>query len=138
MNNHLETLCEQHAELRALAVRYEDELAMATPDPTALAKCRWTLARLISTHTAYERMHLYPVLEAVGGNAAELGRVYAAEMVDLGTQLENHVRKWTLDAILSDWVNYSQSTRALMATLKARMDREESEAYPLMIMAKAA
>ena len=138
MNNHVETLCQQHAELRALASQYERELAKAAPDLPALAKCRWTLARLISAHLAYEGLHLYPALAAGGGHAAEMGRVFAAEMAGLGAQLDDHVRKWTSDAILSDWVGFARSSKALMAALKARMDREEREAYPLARIAKAA
>jgi hypothetical protein len=138
MKHHIETLCRQHAELRALAIQYELELAKPAPDLPALAKCRWTLARLISAHLAYEDAYLYPTLERFGGRASELGRSISREMGDLGTQLGDHVRKWTSDMILSDWTAFTRSSKALMAMLKARMDREENEAYPLIMAAKAA
>lgn len=138
MNNQVETLRQQHAELRVLASQYERELAKTAPDLSALARCRWTLARLVSAHLAHESMCLYPALEARGARAAELGRALASDMTGLSAQLEEHVRKWTSDAILSDWPVFVGSSVLLMAALKARMDREEREAYPLIETAKAA
>lgn len=125
MKHQLQEMLRQHAELRALARDYERELARPTPDLPALAKCRWTLARLVSAHLAYERLHLYPALAGQGGRAADIGRAFAGEMVDLGAQLGEHVRKWTSDLIVSDWAGFSRSSTALMMDLKTRMDREE-------------
>lgn len=138
MKHQLQEMLRQHSELRALGVGYERELHRSTPDLTALAKCRWTLARLFSAHLAYEGLHLYPALNAQGGHAATIGRTFSGEMADLGAQLGEHVRKWTSDQIVSDWAAFSRSSLALIAALKARMDREEAEAYPLIEAAKAA
>lgn len=138
MKEHLDALCRQHDELRALATQYERELDKAQPDTTALSKCRWTLARLISTHLAYEGAHLYPALSRSGGPAMETGRKMAAEMTELGGRLQNHVREWTVGAIADDWARYRRSSKDLIAVLRARMDIEEAELYPLASVAKAA
>lgn len=138
MKHQLQEMLRQHAELRALAKDYERELARPAPDLQALAKCRWTLARLVSAHLAYEGLHLYPVLASQGNQAANIGRAFAGEIADLGAQLSEHVRKWTSDLIVSDWAGFSRSSTALMMDLKTRMDREEAEVYPLMQAAKAA
>ena len=103
MDNKVEMMLQHHAELRALARQYEQELAKPAPDVSALAKCRWTLARLISAHLAYEGAYLYPSLEARGGRAADIARTLAAEMTGLGKRLDDHVRKWTSESIVSDW-----------------------------------
>jgi hypothetical protein len=138
MKEHLEVLCRQHDELRALATQYERELDKAQPDTTALSKCRWTLARLISTHLAYEGAHLYPALARSGGRAMEASRKMAAEMTGLGGRLQNHVREWTVGAIADDWAGYRRSSADLIAVLRARMDAEESQLYPFAAMANAA
>jgi len=138
MKEHLDTLCRQHEELRALADQYERELDKAQPDTMALSKCRWTLARLISTHLAYEGAHLYPALARCSGPAMETGRRMAAEMTDLGAGLQAHVREWTVSAIADDWPGYCRSSKAMIAILRARMDAEEAELFPLAAVAKAA
>lgn len=138
MKEHIETLRRQHDELRALADTYERELDKAQPDTTALSKCRWTLARLISTHLAYEGAHLYPALARCSGHAMETSRRMAAEMTEIGGRLQNHVREWTVGAIADDWAGYRRSTKDLIAVLRARIDAEETELYPLAAVAKAA
>ena len=138
MKEHVESLCRQHDELRALASAYERELDKAQPDTTALSKCRWTLARLISSHLAYENAHLYPALARSGGQAMETGRRMADEMSQLGGRLQAHVREWTVGAIADDWAGYCRSSKALIAVLRARMEAEEAELFPLSVVAKAA
>lgn len=138
MKQQVTELLRQHAELRVLGAEYERELAKAVPDLTALAKCRWTLARLVSAHLAYESVHLYPALAKSGPQTASLGRSFSSEMAALGGQLGEHVRKWTSDLIVSDWAGFSRSSTDLVRALTARMDREEAELYPAIDAAKAA
>ena len=138
MQNHVEIMCRQHDELRALGAAYERELGKPAPDLAALAKCRWTLARLVSAHLAYEGAHLYPALERAGGRASDLGRTMSAEMATLGAELGDHVRKWTSDSITTDWGHFTRTSKTLIDALKARMDREEREVYPVLSIAKAA
>ena len=85
-----ETLVRQHDELRALADSYERALARAEPDLTALAKHRWTLARLISAHPAMERLAFGRIANA-GANVSRpatrfgVGVIPAPPSVDPGT-----------------------------------------------------
>ena len=138
MKEQLETMRRQHDELRALGTKYEQELDRPSPDLSALSKCRWTLARLVSGHLAYEGAHLYPALASRAGPAGEIGRKMAAEIAELGGRLQNHVREWTPGAIADDWAGYRRSSKELISILRTRMDAEESELYPLAAIAKAA
>lgn len=135
MKHHVETLCRQHEELRVLSDEYERELRKSEPELPALAKCRWMLARLVSAHLAYKRTYLY-------GTLVRSGDALAAKLSDdlgsLGNLLAAHVRDWTPSAIIADWTGYGRSSIALMAVLRAHMDREESELYPLLLKARAA
>ena len=59
-------------------------------------------------------------------------------MTEIGGRLQNHVREWTVGAIADDWAGYRRSTKDLIAVLRARIDAEETELYPLAAVAKAA
>jgi hypothetical protein len=138
MKSIVETMCRQHEELRALASEYYRQLDQATPDLQALSRCRWTLARLLSGHLAFEGAHLYPALSARGGRSQQVGAAMSAEAATLASTLQDHVRNWTASAILNDWDAYRAASRSLVEILVARLDAEEAELYPLALLAKAA
>lgn len=135
MQQNVETLCRQHDELRALADSYQRELDKPAPDLAALSKCRWMLARLVSGHLAYERVHLYGVLAERGDVS---GLALADRLNNLGGCLSDHVRDWTAQMILSDWAGYARSSSALIKVLRTHMDDEEKQLYPKLLVAKAA
>ena len=138
MNNQLDTLLAQHRELRALAGTYRAELDRTQPDLAALGTCRWTLARLISTHLAHEASHLYPTLRRASPQAIAAGERFASEIGQLTEALGRHVREWTVARIEDDWRGYRKASQDLIAKLSARMDKEEAELYPLFREAMAA
>jgi hypothetical protein len=135
MKVHVETLCRQHDELRRLADVYEQELKRPAPDLQALSKCRWTLARLVSGHLAYEKLHLYGTLADRGDTS---GINLGERLNILGDRLSDHVRDWTLEMITSDWSGYVHASLELVAVLRAHMAEEEKELYPRLLAAKAA
>lgn len=137
MKEQVETMRRQHDELRALSARYEHELDQPVPDLPALAKCRWTLARLVSMHLAHEAV-LSSALAAQGGRQADLGRKMAAEISELGSRLQYHVREWTPGTIAEDWAGYRRSSKTLIAELRDRMKSEERDLYPAALIAKTA
>lgn len=135
MKEHVEILCRQHDELRGLADDYERELDKPGADLAALAGCRWKLARLISTHLASERMYLYAALAKRGDQTGEpLGK----RLGSLADKLSAHVRNWTPASIADDWAGYGRASRELMKVLREQIAREESELYPLLLVAKTA
>jgi Hemerythrin HHE cation binding domain len=134
----VQTMCAQHDQLRDVANRYRLEIARPGPDPRSLADCRWKLMRLVTGHLAYEGLHLYPALYRSGGRDADAARQMATEIEQLSAELQNHVRDWTGTRIESDWPGYRLAAEALVDTLVRRLDREEKELYPLLLMAKAA
>jgi hypothetical protein len=135
MKEHVESLCRQHEELRALADEYERELGKANADLAALASCRWKLARLVSSHLAYERTYVLGSLATHGGMASQR---FADDLKKVGDRLSGHVREWTPAAIADDWAGYGRACRALINLLRAQMASEEADLYPLLLKAKAA
>lgn len=134
----VQAMCAQHDQLRDVASLYRLELAKPGPDPRSLADCRWKLMRLVTGHLAYEGLHLYPALYAAGGRNADIARQMATEIEQLSGALQNHVREWTVTRIDSDWPGYRRAAGALIDTLVLRIDREEKDIYPLLLVAKAA
>ena len=138
MNNPIDAMLAQHRELRELADTYLTELNKAQPDLAQLGKCRWTLARLISAHLAFEASHLYPALQRLGTEAAAVSERAASETGQLIDALGAHVRDWTIGAIQADWGGYAKASKGIVAKLCARMDQEEATLYPLLRKAKSA
>lgn len=138
MSIHLETMLRQHDELRALADEYDRQLARPEPDLAALANCRWTLARLLSSHLAYEGAHLFPTLNSGSESARQVARRMSAAVVGLGEHLQNHVREWTPAAIADDWAGYCRTSSKMLGLLRDHMAAEEVDLYPLLLIAKAA
>ena len=134
----VQTMCAQHEQLRDVANLYRMELTKPGPDPRSLADCRWKLMRLVTGHLAYEGLHLYPALCRSVGREADIARQMALEIEQLSGALQDHVREWTVIRIESDWTSYREAAEALIETLVRRMDREEKELYPLLLVAKAA
>lgn len=134
MNSKIQMLVQQHDDLRALATSYEAELSREQPDLQALAKCRWTLARLVSAHLACERMHLGALEERPEPGVRQIGQ----KLKKLAGELDAHVRNWTPDAIVRDWAEYGRASKSLMAMLCAHMAEEEQRLYPLLVEVKAA
>jgi hypothetical protein len=134
MQKIVQTLIAQHDELRALRDTYERELAKPEPDLMALAKCRWTLARLVSTHLAFEQMHMKVLL----GRSEPVIAQLTQERQRLAQKLDEHVRNWTPNAIADNWADYGRVSRSVMAVLIGHLDREERDLYPLLLQAKAA
>lgn len=136
MHGHLETMLTQHRELRALADMYHGELDRPVPDLAALGKCRWTLARLLSAHLAFEATHLYPALQRIGAGAT--GQRFASETGHMADALGQHVRDWTVASIETDWNGYRRATKKVVNRMCARMDVEERELHVLLRGARAA
>jgi hypothetical protein len=134
----VQTMCAQHDSLREVANFYRLELAKPRPDARSLADCRWKLIRLVTGHLAYEGLHLYPALFKSGGKEADTARQMATEIEQLTGALHDHVREWTVTRIESDWTGYRRAAELLIATLVSRIDREEKDLYPLLLVAKAA
>ncbi|MFD1610550.1 hemerythrin domain-containing protein [Sphingomonas tabacisoli] len=133
MKEQVEKLTHQHDELRALADSYEQALARPEPNLTTLAKHRWTLARLISAHLAVERLAFGRI-----ANASDNVNRVMEEQRALAGQLDDHVRNWTVEAIAGDWPAYGRTCRAMMAVMRAHLDKEERELYPLLLQAGSA
>ncbi|HEX7852974.1 MAG TPA: hemerythrin domain-containing protein [Sphingobium sp.] len=126
----LETLRHQHESLEELV----EELiaAIATNDPRPVATIRWRLARELIAHLAIEDRWLYPRLRQSSlPQTAELATRFFAEMGGLKEAFNNYMTHWTDPLIALDWPGFRRETHMVMAQLRARIDRENAQLYPL-------
>ena len=126
----------QHAELAGLAERIEsalvvDELRRA-PEPARVLLT--TLAGALATHSAQEDDRLYPLLfnhadrhvqSAARTLHRDFGVIYAA--------VEVFIAMWLREGALeADPARFVAETQGILATLRARIAREDSELYSLI------
>lgn len=127
-------LCSQHQQLRQMG---RELLALVDrPEPCdrlVLASRRWQLARKILQHLVLEERCVNGPLER---SARPKISILAASMkVELEAGhagFEQHLARWTPEAIESDWNGYRTAVRHLVDFMFDRMDREEAELYPLV------
>ena len=53
-------------------------------------------------------------------------------MGGLAAEHEAYCRRWPMERILAEWQNFRRETHDIVAMLKRRIDREETELYSLM------
>ena len=122
--------------------RVADELGRliagdAPSDPAALAACRWKLARLVTQHLANEDRQIYSRLYDPTSRLGSSVKRLADELGGLYASFQQHITRWTGEAVRADWHGYRGETRALIRALHDRIDREERELYPLVEAAEA-
>jgi hypothetical protein len=102
-------------------------------DAGGLGRCRWQLARTLTRHLALEDAHVYARLDAdPHPGVTAIARRYKNELRHLSDQFNDHMAEWSGDAIARDWAGYRSAVKVLLAALKARVECEDNELYPLI------
>lgn len=131
-----ETYRQHHQELRAIAARIE-----AVLDPDSIAADPNTVAGVVrelfgkfSVHLAIEDKSLYPRAKALAdARLREVACRFEAEMGDLGQRFDAYRQAWPGPlAIGRDPALFARQTREVLAALKERVAREESQLYDLI------
>lgn len=123
-----------HLELTHLASELLRRTSTAElTDAGGLGRCRWQLARTLTRHLALEDAHVYARLDAdPHPGVAAIARRYKNELRHLSDQFNDHMAEWSGDAIARDWAGYRSAVKILLAALKARVECEDNELYPLI------
>lgn len=107
--------------------------APAMPPAHVLSGCRWQLSSHIMQHLAFEDRHLYAkLLRDDRAHVLETGKRFQSELAELFGGYAEHAQFWTAERIASDWDGYRISARAKIQEMSERIDREESELFPLV------
>jgi hemerythrin-like domain-containing protein len=131
-----EPLSKEHGDLAALAGRLILQIAMDAPAISEIASVRWEMTRKLCSHLAKEDNLLYPRLRAKNNKSiAEMAARFSQEMGDLAATYNRYIIEWSSDRILREWSAFRAETKIIMSTLTQRIEREESELYPMLMAA---
>ena len=124
------TLANEHAELTTLADRLAAIIAAPAPDAD-FSSVRWRLNTVLSVHLAKEDRLLYPLLRrSADSTTRALAERFDAEMGGLANLHRDYCARWPIAAVEADWPGFCHDTRTLIALLRRRMAREDSQLYP--------
>ncbi|WP_447765055.1 hemerythrin domain-containing protein [Sphingopyxis panaciterrae] len=129
----MQRLRAEHAALITLS-RIVTEMVRAPqpPRPTELAAARGLLRDTLVRHLKCEDWALYPRLKASGDPAlVRITREFELEMGDLAADFVAYDDKWTAERIEAEWPDFCRETMIMFDVLAVRVEREESELYPL-------
>jgi hypothetical protein len=121
----------QHDEILALTREITASLK-PQPDAVAVRKLLSSLAGKVNFHLAMEDKALYPRLALQKDSRAQaLATKFMADMGGLADVFMAYNNKWQVSAIKTDPDGFSHETRKVFGALAHRIQRENTELYPL-------
>jgi iron-sulfur cluster repair protein YtfE (RIC family) len=122
----------QHDEILAMAGGISRMLEAREPDIMAVRKQLSLLAGKVNFHLAMEDKALYPrLMERKGTRAEAMAGKFMSEMGGLAQVFGNYTSKWQPSAIRADLPGFANETRKVFGALAKRIERENSDLYPL-------
>lgn len=87
----------------------------------------------LNAHLETEERTVYPTLEQHrDAQVRQLADHFSDEMGNLLETIMGYSRRWQIQEIASDPVEFAQASKFIFAALEARVDREDHELYPLV------
>jgi len=109
------------------------------PRPTELVSARGLLRDTLLRHLKCEDWALYPRLKASGDpELVRITREFELEMGDLAADFVAYDGKWTVERVEAAWPDFCRETMIMLDMLAVRIEREESDLYPLAETLRAA
>ncbi|WP_288414158.1 hemerythrin domain-containing protein [uncultured Sphingomonas sp.] len=125
-----ERLVAEHQEIESDAADLLQHAGRRPLDPAAIAKTRWSFSRKLLTHLTKEDLLLYPMLRRSPlPEVAALAERAIDDVGGLGDAVKDYMRRWTSDSMTADPDGFERDTQHLVAALRDRILREESQLY---------
>lgn len=125
-----ERLMAEHMEIEIGAADLLLHAGRRPLDPTAIAKTRWSFSRKLMAHLTKEDLLLYPMLRRSPlPEVAALAERSVEESGGLRDAVKDYMRRWTSDSMAADPDGFERDTHVLLAALRERILREESQLY---------
>ena len=123
----------EHDLLLALANDLEAVCSAPRPDGfTPLSILLERFYQLLQIHLLREDSILYPrMLAGSDQNAATVAAAFQAELGSVDSHVARFEKEWTPGEISGRWPAFCQDIRVLLEELRARIERENDELYPL-------
>jgi iron-sulfur cluster repair protein YtfE (RIC family) len=130
-----DTYRKQHAELIEIVRSIEPMLDPAKV-ATATAEARNLISKLLgklSIHLAMEDQSLYPrLVQHADLSVREIAKKFATEMAGVKPSVESFGKKWTENELRANPAAFCNEARKLFALLGDRIQRENTQLYPLL------
>lgn len=136
MRAEIERLTTEHSRLLVLAATLGRHLTGALPSDRATLDdfhgARTQLRNQLIAHLKREDWVLYPsMLTSRDRLLAATAQDFADEMGHISEAFSAYSRQWLPEAIAADWPGYCTATKGILGALARRIEREDSELYPL-------
>lgn len=133
MSHEMQRLRAEHAALVTLSRILTDMIgAPHPPRLTELMPARGLLRDTLLRHLKCEDWALYPRLKASGDSELiRITREFELEMGDLAADFAAYDDKWTVEQVAAAWPDFCRETVIMLDMLAVRIEREESDLYPL-------
>ena len=130
----LNKLLQDHAMLREKGEALIALLDLPSmPDRQILAQMRWEVSSLMMQHLALEDRYLYAkLISDPRPHVRSIGERFQQELLDLYAHYSEQGKYWTQDRIAADWDGYRHAAKRRTHVMFERIEREESELYPLI------
>jgi len=129
-------LKEQHYELLdiAAALSLHLQIDRIAETPEAVHELLNNLAGKLRVHLSMEDRELYPILlERKDEKVKALVREFMEEMGGFSARARKYMLRWSVPRLIAEHPrDFSRETRELLQELSSRIDREESDLYPLL------
>ncbi|OGS01774.1 MAG: hypothetical protein A2V88_12640 [Elusimicrobia bacterium RBG_16_66_12] len=129
-----DTFREQHKKALELMKLIQDRLspAQVAADPQGVAMNLAKLSGVVNVHLSMEDKSLYPALMNHSNPLVKKSaEKFVKEMGGIASGFAAYYRKWNAMTIGAAPDLFIKETKAIIATLSDRIQREEAELYPL-------
>ena len=123
----------QHNDAAAQIATLEALMAKPKLDPVEASEALIILASRLNFHLSMEDKFLYPKAAlSTDSTLRELAQKMQTEMSGLSEEFVRYVKKWTPSEISSHSNEFLDHSKRVIAALKDRIHREETQFYPLL------
>ncbi len=115
-----------HEHQLALIAELEAITGQPAPDVARLASVRWKLSQASRQRRTVLETFAYPDLakRVSPADAERVKRLREKETVAMAASAQ-HIARWTMDKIVSDWAGYGRASAAMRASMRKRIAAEK-------------
>jgi len=121
-----------HEELRAAIAELEAQTSRSEPDNAGLPLARLKVVRVSGRRKALIDCTIAPSLRDLSSEDARRMQDLRRAASDLAVETSQHIARWTMPSILTDWEEYRVSAAQFRQLMLKRIAEESAILYPLI------
>jgi hypothetical protein len=105
----------------------------ATPDPAALGRLRWEMARALTAYQQFKHRSIFdPAIERGGPDLQRMSEALKADCTAIGDEFNAYVRHWGAQGSADNWVAYRRAALTMIGRVRRHLAREERTVTSLL------